>query len=84
MKLTEICTCDDFCDSPCPRHARENSLENELIALHKWRQSVVDMLGMGPGERIANADGSVHPNVIIAIATKNLVHPLKCTVRESA
>jgi len=26
------CTCDDFCDSPCPVHARENALQKERDA----------------------------------------------------
>ena len=28
------CSCDDFCDDPCPVHARENQLQNELIQAH--------------------------------------------------
>ena len=32
VSLTEVCTCDDNVDTPCPRHHRENMLrasENE-------------------------------------------------------
>ena len=25
------CTCDDFCDDPCPRHARENALQDQVL-----------------------------------------------------
>jgi len=32
-KLTEICTCDDNIDSPCPRHQRENELQVENESL---------------------------------------------------
>jgi len=32
-RLTEICTCDDNCDSPCPRHKIENEQQNEIIRL---------------------------------------------------
>jgi chromosome segregation ATPase len=27
--FTETCTCDDFCGDPCPRHQRENQLQEE-------------------------------------------------------
>ena len=38
-RLTETCTCDDFSDDPCPRHWRENRLEDELI---RWRNQALE------------------------------------------
>lgn len=31
--MTVHCSCDAFCDDPCPVHARENALQDEVIAL---------------------------------------------------
>lgn len=42
-------------------------LEREIRRLHAWRQQVVDLIGMPPGEHIANPDGSMHANVYEAI-----------------
>jgi len=30
-ELTEICTCDDHCESLCPRHGRENLLQDRAL-----------------------------------------------------
>jgi hypothetical protein len=30
-KLTETCTCDDHVDDPCPRHRRENELQDAVL-----------------------------------------------------
>ena len=29
--LTKICTCDDFCDTPCPAHGRGNTLQDMVL-----------------------------------------------------
>lgn len=34
-RITRTCTCDDHCDDPCPMHARENDLQNEVIKLRE-------------------------------------------------
>jgi hypothetical protein len=31
LRPSKRCTCDDFCDYPCPVHHRENELQNEVI-----------------------------------------------------
>ena len=33
MSEPRKCSCDAFCDAPCPVHARENALQNEVIEL---------------------------------------------------
>ena len=33
--LKEVCTCDDFTDEPCPRHKRENELQDMVAELRK-------------------------------------------------
>ena len=31
--LKTVCTCDDFCDSPCPAHVKENYLQDRVLEL---------------------------------------------------
>jgi hypothetical protein len=33
MGAPRKCSCDAFCDEPCPVHARENALQNEVLEL---------------------------------------------------
>jgi len=42
--LTEICTCDDFADEPCPRHRRENYLQDEVIKLKNENAVLRDII----------------------------------------
>ncbi len=40
LEMTDWCTCDDIGDSPCPRHKRENDLENELLKLKSFSAKI--------------------------------------------
>ena len=33
QEIKLICTCDDNCDDPCPAHARENLLQDDVVRL---------------------------------------------------
>jgi hypothetical protein len=44
LPLHQSCTCDDFCDDPCPVHARENELQDQLTQAREdvkfWQSKV--------------------------------------------
>jgi len=42
--LKEVCTCDDFTDEPCPRHKRENELQDMVIELRKENKILRDII----------------------------------------
>ena len=42
--LKEVCTCDDFTDEPCPRHKRENELQDMVIELRKDNRILRDII----------------------------------------
>lgn len=46
-RLTTICTCDDNCDDPCPRHGREDQLESDLADA---RALLIECYDEFPGE----------------------------------
>jgi hypothetical protein len=48
IKITTICTCDDFCDNPCPMHEIGNELQNKLMGL----QADVERLRVAIGNLI--------------------------------
>ena len=43
-KITEICTCDDNVDSPCPRHKRENELQDKVVRTQTQLAEAVKLL----------------------------------------
>ena len=38
--ITNSCTCDKNCDDPCPAHARENELQDELTKARNALRSI--------------------------------------------
>lgn len=42
--LTEIFTCDDNCDDPCPRHDAENKLQDSLNRMTLAKNRAVSLL----------------------------------------
>lgn len=44
-QLTETCTCDDLCDSPCPRHKREIQLEKRIAELEEAGEELLKLMG---------------------------------------
>lgn len=42
--FTEVCTCDDNCDEPCPRHQRENELQDRVIELENREMRLIEVL----------------------------------------
>ena len=42
--LTEVCTCDDNIDTPCPRHERENTLQDMVVKLQNENKTLRDII----------------------------------------
>ena len=44
--ITQICTCDDQCDTPCPMHFRENALQDALLRTEQCLENTKILMNM--------------------------------------
>ena len=49
------CTCDEHCDSPCPRHEEVNRMQDRLIEMRELLAKAMDVLVL-KGHAFATSD----------------------------
>lgn len=60
MSEPRKCYCDAFCDAPCPVHARENALQNEVIELRNQVESAELGCEIAYRREPTQAEGDAH------------------------